>query len=69
MSGHRALTKDDINYLFGVMTTSAVGFSKVIHFQRYSLFISLDSEKYKFFSLGQQQCDGSRDDYGVHRGA
>ena len=69
MSEHRALTKDDINDLFGVMTTSALGFSKVIHFQRYSLFISLDSEKYKFFSLGQQQCDGSRDDYGVHRGA
>ena len=49
MSEHRALTKDDINDLFGVMTTSALGFSKVIHFQRYSLFISLDSEKYKFF--------------------
>ena len=48
-SGHKILTKDDINDLFGVMTTSAVGFSRVIYFQRHSLFISLDSEKYKFF--------------------
>ena len=49
-SGHRVLTKDDIIDFFLVMTTSTVGFSKVIHFQRYSLFISSDSEKYKFFS-------------------
>ena len=48
-SGHKILTKDDINDLFGVMTTSAVGFSKVIHFQRYTLFMLSDHEKYKFF--------------------
>ena len=68
-SGHKIMTKDDINDLFGVMTTSAVGFSKVFHFQRYTLFMLSDHEKYKFFLVGQQQCDGSRDDYGVHRGA
>ena len=47
-SGHKIVRKDD-NDLFGVMTTIAVGFSRVIQFQRYNLFITLDNEKHKFF--------------------